>query len=327
MTTSATEPQPVTGDALLSPFTTPFEFDLDVAAELGAKANGIEIGQLPNVSGALGVPGTIPVALRRGASPGVEDLSHLFEKYRQHPARRKGQAVVQTLASFIDLTNRHKLAQSAVFADMNWQKPSFTTVVDYHQVEAAGAAGFGQHRVHYAFPLSEEWKAWVGMDGKPMDQGTFAEFLEDRVAELAAPTEAEVSLYERDFATRVATPAQVVELSRGLQVHVSTSVKATKVLQTGEGQIAWEETHADGEGKPLKVPGIFMLSIAPFFQGDKMRIPVRLRYRPAGQKVVWFYQIYRPDLAVTDHVRQALHDVIAGTELPAFEGTPEMAGA
>lgn len=293
MTTNAAKPLEELA-APVSPFVTPFEFDLDVAATLGAQAKGIEIAQLPNVSGAPGVPVAIPVALRRGDSPGVEDLSQFFEKFRQHPARRKGQAVVQTLSSFIDLTNRHKLAESVVFADMNWQKPAFTTVVDYHKVDAAGAAGFGQHRIHYAFPLSEEWKAWVSMDGKPMDQGIFAEFLEDRVAELASPTESEVAIYERDFATKVATPAQVVELSRGLQVHVSTSVKATKVLQTGEGQIAWEETHADGEGKPLKVPGIFMLSIAPFFQGDRMRIPVRLRYRPAGQKVVWFYQIYRP---------------------------------
>ncbi len=310
-----------------SPLLTPFALDLETAAKLGARSDGVEIVQLVNTAKEPGLPDTIPVALRRGEDPGVIDIAHLFESWRQHPERKYGTATVQTLASLIALTNRHKTGNSAIFADMNWRKPSLLTVIDYHEDKPGGIAQFGQHRIHYPFPLSEEWKKWVEMDGKPMEQGDFAAFLEDRVAELASPTDSEVAIYERDFATKVATPAQVVELSRGLQVFVGTNVKATRILQTGEGQIAWEETHMDGDGKPLKVPGIFMLSISPFFQGDKMRIPVRLRYRPAGQKVIWFYQIYRPDQAVTDHVRAALLDAVSQTGLPAYEGTPEMAGA
>lgn len=311
----------------IRPFSfSPFEFDLDVAAKLGAKADGIEIVKV-TTEGMTGLPPAVPIVLRRGESPGVEDLSILFDKYRLYPARRKGQAKAQTLAGFLDLTNRHKTADSVIFADTDWTKPSLTAVIDYHKVDPHGAAGFGQHRILYPFPLSEEWKAWVATNGKPMDQRDFAEFLEDRIPELAAPTEAEAILFEREFATKVATPAQVVELSRGLRVHVESKIKAQNTLQTGEGQIAWEEVHNGEDGKPLKVPGIFILSIAPFYQGDKIRVPVRLRYRPAGQKIVWLYQIYRPDQAITEHVSATLKDAARATELPAYEGTPEMAGA
>ncbi|TIX96981.1 MAG: DUF2303 family protein, partial [Mesorhizobium sp.] len=238
-------------------------------------------------------PDTIPVLLKRGTAPGIEGLDRLFEPYRQHPARKAGQAVAQTFEAFCNLTVRHQTEHSAIFANMDWKKPTLTTVVDYH--ELAGHADFGKHRIHYAFPLSEEWQKWVAGDGVKMDQGDFAWFLEDRVAELSSPTEEEKLQYERDFATTIATPAQLVELSRGLQVNVESKVKASTTLQSGEGQIAWEETHSGADGKPLKVPGIFMLNIAPFFMGEKVRIPVRLRYRPAGGKVIWFYQIYRPD--------------------------------
>ena len=65
----------------------------------------------------------------------------------------------------------------------------------------------------------------------------------------------------------VATPAQLIQLSRGLQVNVSSVVKNIVNLASGEASIAFDEQHTDGDGQPLKVPGIFMLSIAPFFMG------------------------------------------------------------
>lgn len=302
----------------------PFGLDLDVAAKLGARADGVEIAMLKRPADLVGVPEEIPVALRRGATPGVASLHELFDHYRLHPATKRGTAEVETLDSFCDLVDRHSTADSGIFADTDWQKPSFTAVIDYHEAKNGGIAGFGRHRIHYAFPLSEEWQAWMKMNGEAMKQEQFAWFLEDRVAELAAPTDVERNLYESQFATTFATPAQVVELSRGLKLTIDTQVKNHVTLQSGEGQIAWEETHNGADGKPIRVHGLFMLSISPFFMGEKVRIPVRLRYRSVERKIVWFYQVYRPDLFITEHVRHALFDAKERTGLPAYEGKPEM---
>ncbi|TPL30216.1 DUF2303 family protein [Mesorhizobium sp. B2-4-7] len=300
--------------------------DLDIMAALGVKAEGVEIAPLVNGTNLPGLPESVPVLLKRGTNPGIEDISRLFEPYRQFPARKVGQAVAQTFASFCDLTNRHKTDDSVIFADADWRNPSLTAVIDYHQNAPAGEAAFGKHRVHYAFPLSEEWKKWIEMDGEAMKQAEFAYFLEDRVAELSSPTDQERTAYEQQFQTKIAMPSQVVELSRGLKVNIDTKVKTATTLQTGEGQIAWEEVHNDADGKPLKVPGMFMLNIAPFFMGDKVRIPVRLRYRPVGAMIMWSYQIYRPDQAINEHVRDTLAEARDKTNLPTFEGTPEMSG-
>ncbi len=322
-TETAAEPSAMLSAAIAP--VSPFEFDLGVAAALGAKADGVEIVSIEPPEG-RGLPAAVPAILRRGATPGISGVKEVLEAHRLFPERKKGTAEAQTFEAFCALVNRHGTAASAIFADCDWKEPSFTAVIDYHENEIDGIAGWGQHRVRYAFPLSEEWQAWIGMNGQPMKQAEFAWFLEDRVAELASPTDHERVTYEAQFQTTLATPAQVVELSRGLSVHVDTRVKAQTVLQSGEGQIAWEESHNDASGQKLKVPGLFMLNIAPFFMGDPVRIPVRLRYRPAGQQLTWFYQMYRPDLAITEHLRHCLADARESTGLPAYEGTPEMAG-
>ena len=337
---------------------------IDRIADLAAAARGVTIASIKDPTGDFGLPMDIPVGILHGASPQIVDLSRYFESYRERPRRKSGTAETLTLQSLIDLTNRHKTAHSAIFADTDWKKPAILSVIDYHDLDerdeaapaeaaaptdAAGDEGesdtpevgervtvlfavgneaaqpnFGKHRIHYAFPLSEEWKAWVEANEAVMTQAEFALFIEDHIADLGAPTDAERIWLERDFQTTVATPAQLVQLSRGLQVNIDAKVKNVQTLQSGEAQIAFEETHLGADGKPLKVPGIFVLRIAPFFMGEQIDIPVRLRYRPVQGQINWFYSIYQPDKHITARVRADLRKVAEATALPAYEGRPEM---
>lgn len=303
---------------------------------LAGQARGLDIVTLKAPAGLEGVPAEIPAAIRHGTTPELVGVERLFEAYREHPRFKIGTAKALTLNSFIDLINRHKTPDTAVFADTNWEKPSFQAVIDYHEQNGVFAAppevegeypvgtpGNLKHRIVYEFPLSDEWKAWVKADGERHNQAEFAAFIEDHIAEISSPTEAEVIALERDFQTTIATGADMLRLSRGLQVNVNAVAKSAVTLQTGEGQITWSEEHLDGGGQKLKVPGIFLLNIAPFFMGEKARIPVRLRYRYGGGKVDWFFAIYRPDVHVTERVRTDLDIVGEGTLVPTFEGFPE----
>lgn len=269
-----------------------------------------------------GLPRQVPVLIDMRIGE-ARPAHNLIEPFRTKPADKRGTAQTLTLASFIDLTNRHKTPHSAVFANTDWKKPGFQTVVDYHEKAEAGAADNLKHRIAYAFPTSEEWQAWVKMNGEPMEQAEFAAFLEDRIADLIAPTQREKIDLEELFGTTIATPAELIQLSRGLQINVDSVVKTIVNLASGEAQIAFEEAHKDGNGQPIRVPGLFMLAIAPFFMGEKISLPVRLRYRKRGSGIVWFYQMYRPDQHVTERVRDDLTTVADKTELPTFEGSPE----
>src|SRR3546814_6529806 len=95
---------------------------------------------------------------------------------------------------------------------------------------------FAQHRADYAFPLSEEWQAWHGADGKKMDMGEFAQFLEDRIVDVEAFTPMDdLSQHTREFigatGAKIATPSKLVELSRGLKIYENSVVdrKSTRL--------------------------------------------------------------------------------------------------
>jgi uncharacterized protein YfdQ (DUF2303 family) len=264
-----------------------------------------------------------PVLLRSGGA-GVavlEDVFELAEKWRAEPVRREGTAKAFTLESLIDMTKRHADADSVVFAEIHTEKPRLTAVIDYNTIDHAPR--FGHHRVVYEFPVSPEWAAWRKMDSQAFTQPDFASWIEDHIAELASPYDAERSQFEPLLQTVFATPADIVKLARGLQINVEGKIADIRNLQSGEAQIRFEETHKDGDGQPLKVPGLFMLSIPLFVGGVAVRVPCRLRYRRAGGSIAWSYHLYRPQ----EVMRLALADDVAlvakETGLPVYEGAQE----
>lgn len=322
---------------------------------LASQARGLEIITIENVAEAPGIPEQIPIAVRHGTTPELINLASFFDSWRDRPSAKRGTAKALALASFIDLTNRHKTMHSVVFAKTDWRAPSLIAVIDYHEIDdvpeikpedititpagacdPADAAEMAtafvynpprpdnmRHRIGYDYPLSEGWKFWVQNDGKAFDQGDFAALVEDRIADLAAPEDEERSLLEEKFETKIASPADLMRLSRGLQVNVESKIKNIVSLQSGAAQIQFEEVHKDSDGQPLTVPGLFILAIAPFASGTSIRLPVRLRYRKRGGTIEWFYQMYRPDQYITERLRLDIAEVAEKTGLPVYEGTPE----
>lgn len=298
----------------------------------------VEFRELPR--GAIGKGPKVDQAyvaiLRDDKGVRIESIAGHIETARGKPLRRTGTAMALTLDSFSELVNRHKSeSESVVFANPDWREPSITAVLDYHtqQNEQMGRSGetqedpgarFGKHRIHYAYPLSDAWKAWVSANGKKMAQADFAAFLEDHITELASPTPAECIQFERDFKSKFATPAELIDLSRGLEVMVGARVKNKVRLDTGETQMVFEVEHRDMEGNSLTVPGLFLLSVAPFHRGDAIRIPCRLRYRAGGGDLIWFYEMIQPDRFIDERLQEDLAEVGSETGLLCINGSPEM---
>lgn len=294
-------------------------------ADLGRRASEITIQPIPTEGLGDGLPASVPVGWDRKEQRLVSLRSEV-EAWRLRPEHRTGTAKMQTLSAFIKLVNRHKGNNSAIFADMDWKAPAFTAVVDYHhdgESDEKHLPQYLRHRIVYPFPLSDEWKKWIEMNGEPMDQGAFAAFIEDRIAEIAAPTDTEKDELETLFKTAIADPFEVITLSRGLKVAVDATVGKTVTLQSGETEMMFEEVHRDGGGQKLVIPGLFMIGLPVFFRGEKQRLPVRLRYRVANGKVIWLYQLWRPESYVTEAVEKALDAVHVDTALPCYEGAPE----
>lgn len=317
----------------------------------------------------------------------VHDLKPLLDAYRDNPERRSGTATLFTIDSFIDHVNRFKDEDSVVFADntwkapepaeteqekrsrkrqpnQGWKTPSFTAVLDYHEAvnmapDEHGAVErlpsealprFGKHRASYAFPLSDEFMAWMEANGQPMGQGDFAAFLEERALDIEPPPvtdgfftgqapapaydapEADRRRYEfmellRTMTARLggkwAGPERMMELSRGLKVNESNRVEAKANVSSGAGGIVFMSEHTDEKGELLEVPNLFLISIPIFKNGPRYLMPVRLRYRVAGGRVLWFYDTYRHDKTFDAAFDEACTRVRGETGLPLLVGTPE----
>lgn len=293
---------------------------IELVKNLAVAAAEPEILLVDTTGLGAGLPANVPVAFDRATNT-FKSVRPLIEEYRVDPRRRRGTAQVDTLKSFIELIDRHKDVDSVIFGKTSWPSPKLTAVLNYDREGVA--ARKGDHRIEYAFPLTEEFTAWVNGNAKPMKQDEFAAFLEEHSAELAAPGDGERSEYERLFKERMATPSEVVQLSRHLEVFVNAKAKQGIRLQTGERQIEFAEEHLNANGEKVVIPGVFMVSVPAFVDGDAVRIPARLRYRIAGGTIVWFYQLYRWEFYLREQVGHDLKEAADKTQLPSFEGSPE----
>lgn len=274
--------------------------------------------------------GTQVPAIRKGTDV-VAIPASTFDPYRSQPLRRTGIAELFSLDSLIDHVKRFSDPDSVVFAIDDRAMPSITAVIDYHRLGADGARRFGLHRSHYKFPVSDEWKAWREKDAAPMSMVDFAEFLENRIIDVLYLIPNEDSLPE-DMQRLVdtlggndiiATPNKLIELSRGLQINEAAVVQEAQNLASGEGIVRFQTEHTDAAGNALRVPALFLIGIPVFRNGQLYRIAARLRYRKAGGKIVFWYELWRIDRTFDAAFSEAIERVRVETELPVLIGKPE----
>lgn len=313
-------------------------------------ASGGDIAALIGRQDRLAVPHTLHITSAKGeqadillAPEGLRavEMEKFFAANRDKPPRRAGTHIAHTLLAFTLLANRFKAPNSVIFADRDGAR--LTAILDFHP-EGPGNddARFGGHRVVYNLPHSEEWKAWLHYDGAPMDQGQFAAFVEERLADVVMPNPQmlgdisdaaaggdfgerspaeELAYLAKTLGGTFATPAELVTLSRGLKVREDLTVKGRVNIDNGETEITYESQYSDGSGAPLRVPNLFLIGIPVYDLGERYVIAVRLRYRIVERKVKWFYQLYRLGKILDHAFTEAALRASADTGLPMYRGT------
>lgn len=254
----------------------------------------------------------------------IESTKKYNDEYLTAPERRKGIAKVGDIESFIAHVNRFKDVDSALFANNSPQNPGLTAVLDYHKQTAIGEPRFGEHRTHYSFPLSKEWKTWTESDGAKLSQGDFAAFIEDNILDCSIDEggSERITALKSLLGGSFASPQKLVELSRGLTVNETSKVRGVTNLSTGETSIVYETEHQDTQGAPIQVPNMFLITIPVFEGGDRYRIAVRLRYRKSSS-ITWFYELSQVEEVFNDAIKGACEKAKTETALPLFVGAPE----
>ena len=263
------------------------------------------------------------------------------------PLRRKGTARLKDLDSLIAWANRFKGDSSVLFSDPDQSNPTLQCIANYHGAGPSNSDGSSgdstaehcDHRAVYDFPLSKEWRKWMGASGSPMDKDEMGEFLEANAKDIQDPTpnilglrhdDANIENWEkrlintaRQIEGRYGQLSQLLALSRHFQVYESTNLEVSSNRDTGEQSIQFTNEHKDKDGAPIKIPNLIIITIPVFEGGAAYRMPVRFRYRKKGSSLAFILTAYNPQAAFDDALSGAVQTAAEATGLEVFMGQPE----
>lgn len=299
------------------------DFDIKQLVELANSAAGVRVVELPTLDGITPIGVASP---REQGRVSIEDAKKIYDNWRTAPERIEGVAEVTEVQSFVDLVNRHKNSESAIFSDFRGR--SVLAVIDYHEATTIAADAkphFCRHRVHMGYRFSVEWSAWASKNTILQEQEAFAQFVEDRIADMVTVPKDIGDPIEATYGLRFGTPAEILTVSRGLELSVSMNVKEVVNLQNGVAQIQFEEEHdaKDKNGQKITVPGLFALSIPIFDGGEKDTVIFRLRYKRAGGRLKWAIYLLNAEKLVKERLTADFAWIAEQTKLPVYAGMPE----
>lgn len=236
-----------------------------------------------------------------------------LEQMQDAPYRKKGHVSVQTADSFTQYVNKHKQAESLLYALVDTTNINTPLVIkavfnDHHGAALnATPAGWRDFTASLTPEASHEWKTWNARDGKQMDQFTFAQFLDDNI---------------KDISSQQGYPSGTDMLQMVLRFELSQDkrIKSAIRIQSGGTNIEYVDDDDAATVERMQAFDKFMLGIPTFWMGQAYMLEAKLRYRVREGKLSLWYDLVRPDLVVNDAVAKILEEVQQKTELTVLYG-------
>lgn len=236
---------------------------------------------------------THPFAVLPNGQGGYVHVS--LEDYLDRPLRVREALTLADVGSLIDYLKLYgSKASSIVFANPVLTELSFTAVLDYHDVDTTGVVpGHRAHRVLTKLTPTVEWAEWSAIHGKDLDQLTFAQFLEDRLSQIAK-----------------LDGSSLIEMIRKFESFTAVNFKSHHRVEDGTMSIVYDEqTNAGPQGGKIATPTGLTLVIAPF-QGSNLRsVDVRIRLKRNASSLMFRAEIINRQQIIQEEFNLALSRV------------------
>jgi uncharacterized protein YfdQ (DUF2303 family) len=257
----------------------------------------------------------------------IESLEHLL----QNPLRKRGKFQAQTSDAFIGYVQQHRTpgllltgtvttAGGSFHADLDGHEPNIRKSADEGGgIAIEGEASWRTHHAHLDLKPSPEWEKWLGKNAQQIEQGPFAEFIEDNSADIVVPTEGPIAgaIKWPDAATMMAV---ATTLEAKTDVQFSSGIR----LQNGQQRLTYLETvngSAQGAEGTITIPEKFAIAIQPFVGAPKYQLIARLRYYCSRGKVTFRYEIERPYRVIEDAYQAERKKIEEAIGQPVLLGT------
>lgn len=195
------------------------------------------------------------------------------------PAVLRQSVLTRDLDSFVTYFSGFRFSGSVIFA--NPDDTTIKAVLDYHGPDSPQHCC---HAVTYAPKCSDAWIAWRDRNGKPQPQAEFADFLEERAADILSPVAAEL-----------------VEVAMGLRATKKVDFESGINLSNGAVQFTYaEEVKATTRRGSLDVPSRVTLKLPVFERSERAsEIGAWLRYSIADGKLSFTVKLSDPQTVAT----------------------------
>lgn len=244
-------------------------------------------GQKPE--GVVSMPGYVAMVHRKDQA-----VTHVdFSAHMATPPRKRGTVKVFDILSLNTIMAANTGGDIAVYIDPSATDPAIVAVLNGN---GPSGPGHGDFRVSVVFRETVQWAKWKAIDGHYKGQEEFANFIEDNLADIAAPDAATVmEIVTRLDATKSVDFRSAIRLASG-------AIELTNV-ENIEAKV--------GAGK-IAVPDVFELALSPFLGVDAFRIPARFRYRITNGKLTMALKLQR----LEDVIAAVIRDYEAKIETP-----------
>lgn len=210
------------------------------------------------------------------------DLTTIIEKAGDAPRRKTGTVHLSDLASFNVLVADQGTPEST-YVYANPDTRTLTAVLNDHEGNG-GDAGWRDLRVAYTAELSREFDTWMRNNKQPMDQESFAIFLEDNIADVCEPS-----------------GESLLAIALTLQAKTEVNFSSARRLDNGQVQFAYTENIEARAGAGLvEIPREFTIGLRLFKNGQGYKVRARFKYRLMAGKVKFWYELDRPENAIED---------------------------
>jgi uncharacterized protein YfdQ (DUF2303 family) len=225
-----------------------------------------------------------------------------LEDFLPRPLRIRENVQLYDTDSFIGYVNGFKRdGESRVFFD--GEREQFVSVLDYHGQEPSWC----DHTATFKPRRSVEFETWMGSNRRQMTQVDFARFLEENMPDVVEPNSADLLQVALTFEAK-----KTVEFASGVR------------LSNGQIQFQYDEVVRGAAQKgTIEIPEQFVLGISIHMNGPAYRIPVRLRWRLAEGKLVFWYEVVRPHRFIEDAFKEIRERVAKETAVPLLAGSIE----
>lgn len=241
---------------------------------------------------------------------GVQIVDLDTDEYRrregEHPSRKTGSVTLSEHASFSAYVARHSAPEATTLWG-NRDQGRIVAVLNDHPSGGDHHPDWRDHRATLTLRQTPAWRAWVAASGNLVGQAEFAEFLEDRAADVVEPDS-----------------ARLLEVATSIEATTGAAHKSAVRLDSGEVKVRYEETieARAGQQGDLTIPTRIELALSPYEGMDPYRVTARFRYRLNNGALRLGVVLDRPE----DVLRAAFGDVVtaveAATGLVVLHGEP-----